>query len=80
MTTEDNGNSNKRPPDMILKAAPSGTSGEPSKWHRVGAAWVDKEKDLVTIHLDSFIVLQGRPAGNISLVLVPSRHIKEKGE
>lgn len=67
MTTEAGGN----PPDVILLACDKPREGLPfPKGIRVGAGWHNKESDTISLTLDSFVKLEGRPYANIHLLLV----------
>lgn len=70
-------NNNKRKPDMILVASEiPATKEDPfEKSVRVGAAWLNEDKGTISIALDNFVVLKGRPYAYISLVLVKNREV-----
>lgn len=74
MTTsiEDTRFKGTRAPDFILKAVERPQEGEKfSKAIRVGAAWINQETKTISISLDNYIVLRGKPHSNTHLILVP---------
>lgn len=62
---------NARKPDLILKAVEKPEQGESfGRAFRVGAAWVNEETETISLVIDSYVVLKGKPYTNTHLLLV----------